>query len=297
VKPASDASNRLSHLFLLGPALILFGISFIVPMVGAMILSFTDFDIYALADIRNVQFIGLKNYRSVLSAPLFWQAVRNTVLFVVLAGPLSILVSFTVAVLLNSRLTRMRGLFRTILFAPVVTTVVAISIVWRYLLDARLGLLNHALRSIGFSPIDWLGSPSAAIPALVIMTVWKSFGYNMVIFLAGLQNIPTSMLEAAEIDGAGSWRRLLDVTIPSLVPTFLFVFVTTAIGYGQLFAEPYVMTEGGPLHSTYSVVMMMHEEGFRWWSLGYAAAIAFTSFAGIVLASVLVRFVWRKSQS
>ncbi len=296
MKQSSVVASRVSHLFLLGPALVLFGLMFVVPMAGAMILSFTDFDIYALADIRNLQFVGLNNYISVLNAPLFWKAVRNTLLFVVLAGPLSILVSFVAAVLLNARLTKLRGLFRTVLFAPVVTTVVAIAVVWRYLFDARLGLINHALQSMGVSPIDWLGSTSAAIPALVIMTVWKSFGYNMVIFLAGLQNIPASLLEAAEIDGAGSWRRLLDVTIPSLVPTFLFVMVTTAIGYGQLFAEPYVMTEGGPMHSTYSVVMMMHEEGFRWWSLGYAAAIAFTAFTGIVLASLVVRFVWRKCQ-
>lgn len=266
-------------------------------MVGALVLSFTDFDIYALADWRNLQFIGFANYARVLQAPLFWKAVWNTLLFVILAGPLCIGVSFGAALLLNSRLARFQGFFRTILFAPVVTTVVAVAVVWRYLLDARLGLINHVLKALSLPTIDWLGDPWFAIPALVMMTIWKGFGYNMVIFLAGLQNIPASQLEAAEIDGAGRWGRIMNVVVPSLAPTFVFAMITTAIGYGQLFAEPYVMTEGGPLHSTYSVVMMMHEEGFRWWTLGYSAAIAFTSFAGILMASLLVRLILRKGFS
>ena len=141
---------------------------------------------------------------------------------------------------------------------------------------------------VGLEPVDWLGNPRTAMPALVLMTVWKSFGYNLVIFLAGLQNIPAALLEAAETDGAGYWMRLRHIVLPSLAPTFLFVTITATVGFLQLFAEPYVMTEGGPLHSTYSLVMMMHEEGFRWWKLGFAAAIGFTLFLGM-LSLTLVR--------
>ncbi len=278
---------------LVGPALVLIGLFFAIPLAGSLILSLTDFDMYALADIRNARFVGLENYKELLNSPVFWQSLRTTLTFVLLAGPISIGLSFSAALLLTSRTAMARGLFRTIFFAPVVTTVVAVAVVWRYLLDNRLGLLNLALRGIGLSPVDWLGDPHTALFAIVLMTVWKSFGYNMVIFLAGLQNIPVSIIEAAETDGAGYWRRLIHVVVPSLAPTFLFVLVTTAIGYCQLFAEPYVMTEGGPLHSTYSLVMMMHEEGFRWWSLGYAAAIAFTLFLGMLFLTLLQRIVRR----
>ncbi|HEY2853270.1 MAG TPA: sugar ABC transporter permease, partial [Gemmatimonadaceae bacterium] len=191
------------------------------------------------------------------------------------------------ALLVNARAIRLRGLFRTIYFTPFVTTLVAIAVVWRYLYHPRYGLLNYLLGHIGIGPIDWLGDPHWAMPAIIVMAIWKNFGYNMLIFIAGLQSIPEELYEAARIDGAGPLRRFRHVTIPQLAPTFLFVGVVTMIGYFQLFAEPYVMTGGGPLRATTSLVLFMYEEGFRWWRMGVAAAIAFVLFGIILLWTLL----------
>ena len=192
-----------------------------------------------------------------------------------MGGPLTVVVSLAAALLVSSKLTRFRGLWRTIYFAPVVTTLVAVAVVWRYLYHTRYGTLNHVLGWFGIEPIDWLGDSRWAMFAIILLAVWKNFGYNMVIFVAGLQSIPEEMYEAARIDGAGPWHTFWNIKLPLLAPTFFFVGVTTMIGYFQLFAEPYVMTLGGPLHSTYSLVMFMYEEGFRWWRIGFASAIAF----------------------
>jgi multiple sugar transport system permease protein len=163
-----------------------------------------------------------------------------------------------------------------------------VAIVWRYLYHPRYGLLNWLLAHVGIAPIDWLGDPKWAMPAIILMAVWKNFGYNMLICIAGLQNIPAELYEAAALDGATPWQRFRHVTLPMLGPTLLFVGVVTMIGYFQLFAEPYVMTQGGPLRSTTSVVLYMYEEGFRWWRMGNAAAIAFVLFV-IIVAFTLVQ--------
>jgi multiple sugar transport system permease protein len=156
--------------------------------------------------------------------------------------------------------------------------------------------LNIALSYFGVAPIDWLGNPSIAMPAIVILAVWKNFGYNMLIFIAGLQNIPEDLYEAAHIDGAGGWRQFVDITIPMLAPTTVFVVMITVIGYFQLFAEPYIMTEGGPMNATMSVVLMMYEQGFRWWNMGFAAAIAFVLFAVISIFSIVQLIIQRRLQ-
>jgi multiple sugar transport system permease protein len=256
------------------PALGLIGCFFFVPVVAGLLLSLTDFDIYAIGSPGTARFVGLRNYIEVLSNSVFWSALRNTLYFVLAGGILSVTVSLSAALLLNARVVRLRSLFRTVYFAPVVTTLVAVAIVWRYLYHPRYGLLNHVLGWLGVGPIDWLGDPHWAMPAIILLAVWKNFGYNMLIFVAGLQGIPDELYEAAAIDGAGPWRRLVHVTLPGLAPIFLFVGLTTMIGHFQLFAEPYVMTQGGPLGSTRSLVLLMYEEGFRWWRMGTASTIA-----------------------
>src|SRR5262249_1377891 len=174
---------------------------------------------------------------------------------------------------------------------PVVTTLVAVAVVWRYLYHPRYGLLNQLLGAVGIAPVDWLGNPAWALPALALLAVWKNFGFNMLIFLAGAQGLsgePSTaarLSEGARLDGANRWQELWHVTVPMLAPTFVFVGVITTIGYLQLFAEPYVMTQGGPANSTLSVVLLMYEEGFRWWNLGYGAAVAFVLFALILAVS------------
>ena len=270
------------------PALALIVVFFFLPLAASLFLSFTDFDIYALGRLDRLRFIGLQNYRRLLNDPMFWAALRNTLYFVIVGGPLSVLVSLGAALLVNHRLVRFQGLFRTLLFLPVVTTLVAVAVVWRYLYHPRYGFLNYLLGLAGLSPIDWLGDPEWAMPAIILMAVWKNFGFNMVVFIAGLQSVPHRLYEAAEIDGADGWRQFRYITLPMLAPTFLFVTVITLIGYFQLFAEPYVMTQGGPADSTLSVALMMFQEGFRWWNLGYAAAVAFVLFL-IILGGTLIQ--------
>lgn len=258
--------------------MLVLGLFFFAPIVAAFGLSLTDFDIYAFDDPSNTRVVGLGNYQRLLGDPLFWQALGNTVYFVVVGGLLTVFLSLSTALLVSSKLARFPALWRTAFFAPVVTTMVAVVIVWRYLYHTRYGMLNQALGWLGIGPIDWLGDTRWAMLAIIFLAVWKNFGYNMVIFVAGLQSIPEEMYDAARIDGAGAWHTFWHVKLPLLAPTFFFVGITTMIGYFQLFAEPYVMTQGGPLHSTYSVVMYMYEEGFRWWNVGFASAIAFVLF-------------------
>jgi len=266
---------------------------FVLPVGAGLLLSLTDFDVYAIASPGAMRFVGLANYAHLLRDATFWHAVGNTLQFVLIGGPLSLAVSLGAAMLVNAKLVRMRGIFRTIYFAPVVTTLVSVAIVWKYLYHPRYGLINWLLHLVGVGPVDWLGDPHWAMPAIILLAVWKNFGYNMLIFVAGLQMIPRELYEAAAIDGAGSGRRFRHITMPGLAPTFLFVSVTTMIGYFQIFAEPYVMTQGGPLGATRSVVLLMYEEGFRWWRMGMASAVAVLLLL-ITLAGTLVQLRWAR---
>jgi multiple sugar transport system permease protein len=284
----SFAGPRHVAWFFVAPALVVIGIFFVVPVVAALGISLTDFDIYALADLRNLRIVGLANYVELLQRPLFWKALGNTLYFVGVGVPLSLAVSLGAALLLNSRVARFQPFFRTALFAPVVTTVVAVAVIWRYLLGTRYGFINYVLGTIGVSPVDWLGDPRFAMPAIILFAVWKNFGYNMVILLAGLQNIPQELYEAARIDGASAVSRFRFVTLPMLAPILTIVAILTVAGYFQLFAEPYVMTQGGPLQSTVSVLYFMYEEGFKWWNLGNASAVAFLLFL-LIFAVTMVQ--------
>ena len=272
-------NTRLAGWLFAGPALLVIALFFGLPVLAALALSVTDFDIYALADIRNLRFVGIDNYIGLLQNPLFWKALGNTFYFVLIGVPLSIAASLGAALLLHAKVARLRPFFRTALFAPVVTTVVAVAVIWRYLFHTKYGMVNWGLSSFGIEPIDWLGDPHWAMPTIILFAVWKNFGYNMIIFLAGLQAIPEDLYEAARIDGASGWKQFRHVTLPMLGPVLLLVGILTMAGYFQLFAEPYVMTQGGPLQSTVSVLYLMYEEGFKWWNLGNASAVAFLLFA------------------
>jgi multiple sugar transport system permease protein len=290
VKPEA----RAAALFLT-PALAVLAIFFFLPVVAGFALSLTDFDLYAIGDVHNIRFVALHNYAAALHNEIFWTALGNTLYFALAGGPLTVAVSLAAALLVNAKAARFKPLFRTVYFAPVVTTLVAVSIVFRFLYHPRFGALNLALARLGLPQIDWLGDPRWAMPAIILLAVWKNFGYNMIIFVAGLQAIPDELYEAARIDGAGLWRQFRHVTLPMLGPTFLFVGIVTAIGYLQLFAEPYVMTYGGPLNKTLSAMMLVYKEGFRWWRMGYAAAVAFLLCLVIAAAAALqMRFQERR---
>jgi len=276
---------------LAGPALAVIAVFFVLPVAAGLALSLTDFDLYALADLSTLRFVGLRNYARLLQTPLFWQAFVNTLYFVVVGVPVSVGLSLLAALLLYSRFARWSAFFRTALFAPVVTTVVAVAVIWRYLLHTRYGLINQALSGVGLEPIDWLGDPHWSMPAIILFAAWKNFGYNMIILLAALQSVPREVYESARVDGAGPLRQFTDMTVPLLLPTLVMVGIMTVSGYFQLFAEPYVMTQGGPLRSTVSVLYFMYEEGFRWWNLGNASAVAFLLFIVIFAVSwLLMRF-------
>ena len=278
--------SRAGWLFA-APALIAIAVFFVVPVVAALVMSATDFDIYALASLHNLRFVGIENYVDLLQRPLFWRALLNTLFFVVVGVPLSIAVSLGTALLLHSRLARFKGFFRTALFSPVVTTLAAVAVVWIFLLHTRYGMLNYALSWLGVHPVDWLGDPRWAMPAIVLLSVWKNFGYNMIILLAGLQAIPGELYEAAQLDGAGPGARFRHVTVPALAPMLLMVSILTTAGHFQLFAEPYVMTQGGPAERTVTVLYLMYQDGFKWWSLGSASAVAFVLFVFMLGTSLL----------
>lgn len=287
MNPGARRQNRAGWSFAL-PALGLIGLFFFVPVIAGLVLSLTDFDLYAIGDPSTARFRGLENYAQLLADPVFWKALRNTMVFVVAGGPLSVAVSLGAALLVLQRAVRWKPLFRSVFFMPVVTTLVAVSIVWRYLYHPSYGLLNALLGVFHLPPVDWLGDPHWATFSIIVLAVWKNFGYNMLIFVAGLQGIPEEQYEAARMDGAGAWVQFRHVTLPALAPTLLFVGILTMIGQFQLFAEPYIMTQGGPLKSTTTIVLLMYEQGFRWWRMGNAAAIAFVLFL-LTLAGTLIQ--------
>ena len=287
------AESRSGWAFV-APALLLIGVFFAVPVVGAFVLSFTDFDIYSIGDFGSTRFVGLKNYYDLLTNPVFWIALRNTLYFVLVGGPLSVAASLGAALLVNAKLASFKPFFRSAFFAPWVTTLVAVALVWRYIYHPQYGLLNAGLGLLGIGPIDFLGNPRWAMPSIILLSVWKNFGYNMLVFLAGLTSIPDELYEAAELDGAGAWHRFRHITLPMLGPTFVFVGVVTMIASFQIFSEPYVMTQGGPLKSTTTLVLLMYEQGFRWWRLGLSAAIAVLLFL-LTLGGTLLQLKLRRS--
>ena len=292
-----ENKNRISAAyFFLAPALIAIFIFFFIPVIAGFIISFTDFDIYALGNYSNIRFIWFQNYSNLFNDPLFWTALKNTFYYVIIAGPVSVAVSLSAAVLLNSKLIKLKEIFRLAYFIPVVTTLVAVAIVWRFIYNPGFGLLNYALSFLGIKAVDWLGNPFWAMPAIIIMSVWKNFGYNMIIFIAGLQNIPEYLYEAASLEGANGWQQFKNITLPMLAPTTVFVGIITMINFFQIFAEPYIMTQGGPLNSTLSIVQYMYQEGFRWWHMGYSASIAFVLFFIIFIGTIVQLKLQRETE-
>ena len=274
------------------PALLIISVFFFVPVLAALIVSLTDFDLYALADIRNLRFVGLDNYRNLLHTPQFWRAVANTGYFVAVGVPLSLAASLASALLVNSRLAYLAAFFRTAFFAPVVTTLVAVAVVWRYLLHTRYGLLNYALAHIGIHPIDWLGDPHWALPAIILFAVWKNFGYNMVIFLAALQSIPADLYEAARLDGASLWQEFRRITLPFLAPTMAITILLRTVWIANFADLIVIMTKGGPADSTQILSSYIFTQAFQRLDFGYASAVA-TVLLALLLAYAMALMVLR----
>ncbi len=283
---ATGRENLIGWSFAL-PFVLIFALFLLLPIVASFALSFTSFGLADLANPIGTSFVGLDNYVRLLGDSKFQAAAVNTAYFVIVGTPLTLLAGLGAATLLNNPVVRFRTFFRVGYYLPVVTSIVAVAVVWRYLLSPDQGLLNMVLGSLGLPTPNWLADPMLAMPAIIAMAVWRNMGFSMVIFLAGLQTIPREQYEAASIDGAGRWASFRYVTLPGLRPTILFALVTTTIGYLQLFDEPFVMTAGGPLDRTLSVAMYLYQQGFNFFNQGYAAAIAYMLFLAIVVLAAI----------
>lgn len=278
------------------PVLTIIAAVFVLPTLLAMAMAFTDYSIYALADPGNLHFTGIANFTTLFATPLFWRAIGNTLLFALIGVPMAIGASLFAALLLNDATVRWKPLWRVVLFAPFVTSVVATAVVWRFLFNTRFGLINQALGVVGLSGVDWLGDPNTSIPAILIFVTWKIFGYNMVVFTAALAAVPQDLMEAARLDGAGRWTRFRHVTLPAIGPTLVLAGVMSVAGFLQIFAEPYVMTLGGPAQSTTTILYFMFDEGFKWWNLGQASAVALVLFLMILAVTLLQTRIARRNE-
>ena len=257
------------------------------PVLARLGMSFTDIRSTDIRTPLGVDFVGLENYTDLLADPLFRKVTVNTLLYLVLGVPLTMAVALALAVALN-QLNRAKGFFRVGFYLPVVTSIVAVSVVWKFLLREQGGLFNTVLGLVGIDGPGWLDSTTLALPTLVVMAVWRNFGTLMVIFLAGLQTVSREVLEAAEVDGASAWARFRYIMLPALRPTLLFGAVITGIGYLQFFEEAFVMTKGGPLDSTRSISYFTYDQ-FGFGNYGYAAAASYLLFLAIVVLT-LVQF-------
>ena len=270
------------------PFMIIFVVFMAGPVLASFAMSFTDL---RSADLRNplaVNPVGLDNYTKLFGDDTFRQAAVNTAYFVVVGVPLTMVLGLAAAVGLNAGITKLRTFFRVGYYLPVVTSIVAIAVVWRFLLEPDSGIINTLLGYVGVDGPSWLTDPRTAMPALIMMAAWRNLGFLMVIFLAGLQAIPRSLYEAAAIDGASAWGRFRHITLPLMRPTLLFGGVISGIGYLQFFEEPFVMTQGGPLDKTLSVAFYIYKQ-FGFGNYSYAAAMSYVLFLTILVLT-LVQF-------
>jgi multiple sugar transport system permease protein len=269
------------------PFVIVFTLFLAGPILASLVLSFTDFGLRDLRNPLGTDFVGLQNYQALLEDPKFRKAIVNTAYFVIVGVPLTLLLGLGAALALDRGIRHFRTVFRVGYYLPVVTSIVAIAVVWRFVLNPDQGLVNLLLAQVGIDGPSWLAEPALAMPSIIAMAAWRNLGFAMIVFIAGLQTIPAQLYEAASIDGAGRWQAFRHVTLPLLRPTILFLVVVTTIGYLQLFEEPFVMTEGGPLDQTLSISMYMYQQGFEFFNQGYAAAIAWILFILVAIVAVV----------
>jgi multiple sugar transport system permease protein len=283
-------SDGLSALLFLSPTLVIFSAFVLFPVLFSFWLSFHKWNMFS----SGATFVGLENYRMIIGNAEFWMVLKNTAVYTLGTVPLNMAISLVAAFYLNKKLIGKRFL-RTMLFAPVIMSSVAAAVIWRWVYEPNFGLLNTVLGWFGVPGINWLNDPTAAMFALIVMGVWKTFGVNMVLFSAGLQGIPEHYYEAAELDGAGAWDRFLHITMPLLSPTTFFVLVMSIIGSFQVFDTVYVLTSGGPLGTTKVLVFYLYEHAFKFFEMGYASAVAYLMFAIVFVLTMLQTKSLKKS--
>lgn len=281
--------KKLAPYLFIAPAVIFFCLLLVYPIFSGFLLSFQDWNLLA----KEASFVGLGNYTKAFRDPLFKKSLWNTVYYTLMTIPATVVLSLVVALMINSRLVKWKSLFRILYFIPVVTSMVAISFVWKWMYNPRYGLINLALEAIGLNGQSWLSSPTLALPSVAIMMIWQSLGFYMVLFIAGLQGIPETLYEASTIDGANRWQTFAYITLPLLNPTIVFILITSVINSFQVFVPVFVMTSsttgepGGPLNSTRVLVYHLYSIAFRNLDMGYGSAIAFILFAILLVITVL----------
>ncbi len=285
-----EGRERLTAALFLAPDVIGLAVFVVLPILAALAISFTNWNA-----LGSPAWVGAANYQRLLADPVFWSSLRVTALYTVIYVPLVFVVSLGLAVLANQRLPGI-GVFRTIFFVPVVLSLVVTGLMWRFIFDEQVGLLNYGLSLVHLPPRAWLGDVNLALPAIITVSVWINMGYYMTIFLAGLQDIPREFYEAARMDGAGGWHAFTRITLPLLRPTSLFVLVVTLIGSFQVFDQIWVMTKGGPADATQVTVIYIYKQAFQYLSLGYASAIAFALFLVIFVVSLAQFWLVRRGE-
>jgi multiple sugar transport system permease protein len=273
------------------PGLILFAIFTVYALYTSFMLSFQEWN---LID-PDKEFIGLDNYREVLQDENFHEAIRNTVYFTIGTVPLTMFIALLLALLLNAKI-RGLALFRTAYYLPVITPLVVAAIIWSWLYQADTGMLNYYLIQLGVidEPVRWLGNRATAMPAVIAMNTWKGIGFNMIVFLAGLQAVPQEFYEAADVDGAGWWQKFRRITVPLIAPTTFFLLVINTVGAMKAFTQVFVMTQGGPPGpggATTTIVYWIYQQAFVYFKMGYASALAYTTFF-LLFAVSFMQFRW-----
>ncbi|GII76796.1 sugar ABC transporter permease [Sphaerisporangium rufum] len=285
---ARGRQTRAAWLFML-PTLVVLAVFVLWPMAQALYLSFTEYEVFTPAT-----WVGLDNYTRLLSDPAFGNALANTLYYAAVTTPLSVVLALALALLLNQRLP-LRGFVRTAVFVPVVISLAVVAIAWTFLLDPNIGLLSYWLSKVGVvTEQGWLRDPSLAMPAVMMVGVWKNVGFYMVMYLAGLQSIPTMLYEAARVDGAGAWARFRNITWPLLANQTMLIVILAAIATLQAFDQIFVMTRGGPFFRTETLVAMTYRIGFKEFQFGYGAAISFALVVLIALLSIGQLLYFRK---
>jgi multiple sugar transport system permease protein len=284
-------SNWPSALLFLSPTFVIFGVFIAFPIVFSFYLSFHEWNMFS----GERDFVGAHNYAAMLADPEFWHVFKTTAIYTIGTVPLNMLIALWVAFILNKKIAGKKFL-RAAFFTPVIVSSVAAAVIWRWVFDPNLGLLNFALESIGIPSVNWISNATAAMFALIIVGVWKTFGVNMILFSAGLAGIPEHYYEAAEIDGAGGWDKFYNITLPLLSPTTLFILVLSIIGSFQVFDLVFVLTFGGPLGSTKVLVFYLYEHAFKFFNMGYASAVAYALF-GVLFVLTLLQIRFFRSQA
>ncbi len=272
--------EHTAWIFLL-PELLLLAVFVVLPIFMSLQYGFTKYDVLSPA-----RWIGIRNYVKLLHDDLFWKSLRNTLYFSGVTIPIELAIGLTLALLLNTKIF-LRGFFRSAYFLPVVTPIIATAMVWNFLYNPSAGIFNYFLSSLGLPAQNWLTDPKLAMPSVMAMSIWHEVGFEMIVFLAALQGIPSHLYEAAKLDGAGKWRCFWYITIPCLKPAFLFVSVMLTIYSFQIFGQIYVMTAGGPANATITVVYNIYMKAFQYLKMGYAASMALVLFVIIFMISFM----------